>query len=228
MAFKKGDFIEINFTGKTLNGEVFDSNVKEELEKLHEGHNHKVDAKPFIFPIGQSMFLKGVEEFLIGKDVGNYKIELPPEKAFGKRDSKLIQIAPSRIFKEQRVAPFPGAVFNFDGKIAKVLSVSGGRITVDFNNPLAGKDVVYEINVLRSVDDMNEKVKSVIEFLFKKDLEFEIKDKMLILKVEKPLVKFVELFKEKFKEILNLDLEVREITEESSNKKKQVKNHNNS
>jgi len=36
-------------------------------------------------------FLKGVEEFLIGKDIGNYEIDLKPEKAFGKRNPSLFK-----------------------------------------------------------------------------------------------------------------------------------------
>ena len=82
---------------------------------------------------------------------------------------------------------------------------------VDFNNPLAGKEVVYKINVLRKVDDINEKINSLNEFLFRRDFKFEIKDKKLILEVEKELKPFVELFKDKFKEMLGLDLEVKEI-----------------
>ena len=63
MVLEKKDFIEIEFTGKTLNdGKVFDSNIKENLEKLHTGHNHSIEAKPFIFALGQGMFLKGIDD----------------------------------------------------------------------------------------------------------------------------------------------------------------------
>ena len=106
-------------------------------------------------------------------------------------------------------------MFNFDGKIAKVLSVSGGRVRIDFNNPLAGKDVEYDIKVLRKVEDTNKKINALNTFLFKKEFKFEIKDKKLILEVEKPLVKFVEMFKDKFKEIFGLELEVKEIKQPS-------------
>jgi hypothetical protein len=48
------------------------------------------------------------------------------------------------------------------------------------------------------------------EFLFRKNFEFEIKDKKLILKVDKGFKKFAELFKEKYKELFDLDLEAEE------------------
>ena len=206
MTFKKKDFIEIEFTGKVKDGEIFDSNIKKDLENA----NLDFEPKPFVFSSGEGMFLKGVEDFLIGKEVGKYNVELSPEKAFGNREQKLIQVVSMKVFREQKMNPVQGAMFNFDGRLAKILSVSGGRVIVDFNNPVAGKDVVYEIKILRKVDDINEKTKALIQFLFKRDLNFEINEKKVILKVEKELVKFVELFKDKFKDILGLELEARE------------------
>ena len=165
------------------------------------------------------MFLKGIDDFLIGKDIGKYNIELKPEEAFGSRDSKLVQMIPMGVFVQQKINPIPGAVFNFDGKIAKILTVSGGRIIADFNNPLAGKTLIYDINVLRKIDDLKEKIKALNDFLFKKDFKFEIKEKKLILEVEKSMVNFVKMFKEKFKDILELDLEIKEIEQTKKEEK---------
>ena len=157
------------------------------------------------------MFLKGIDDFLIGKEVGKYIIELSPEKAFGPRVSDFVQMIPSKIFREQRLNPVPGAVFNFDGRLAKVLSVSGGRIMVDFNHPLAGKTLIYEVNVLRKVDDLNEKIKSFFDVLFKREFKFSVEGKKVTIEVEKNISKFVEMFKEKFKSIFDLDLDIKEI-----------------
>jgi FKBP-type peptidyl-prolyl cis-trans isomerase SlyD len=218
MVFKKKDFIEIEFTGRVKNGEIFDSNIKKDLKKA----DLDIEPKPFIFSLGEGMFLKGIEDFLTGKDVGKYEIELPPEKAFGVRDGKLIKIVPSNIFKQRKLSPFPGVMFNFDGRMAKVLSVSGGRITMDFNNPVAGKTVVYNINVLRKVNDINEKTKAFIDFLFRKDFKFKIDNKKLILEAEKNIVNIIEAFKDKFKEILGLELTVKEVEEGVKEKTSEV------
>ena len=212
MVFKKKDFIEIEFTGRVKNGEIFDSNIKKDLKKA----DLDVEPKPFIFSLGEGMFLKGIEDFLTGKDIGKYEIELSPEKAFGVRDGKLIKIVPLNIFKQRKLNPVPGVMFNFDGRMAKVLSVSGGRITMDFNNPVAGKTVVYNINVLRKVNDINEKTKAFIDFLFRKDFKFKIDNKKLILEAEKSIANIVEAFKDKFKEILGLELTVKEVEEKTS------------
>jgi FKBP-type peptidyl-prolyl cis-trans isomerase 2 len=74
------------------------------------------------------------------------------------------------------VRPIPGYVFNFDGKLAKILSANGGRVRVDFNNPLAGKTVIYSLNVKRVVSDLNEKIKSLNEFLFQREFSFKLEE----------------------------------------------------
>ena len=214
MKLQKKDFIEIEFTARIKGGEIFDSNIKEDLKNI----NLKSEHKPFIFCLGEGMFLKGIEDFLIGKEIGEYNVELSPEKAFGKRNPSFIQMMPMKIFREQKINPIPGVMFNFDGRIAKILTASGGRVMVDFNNPIAGKDVEYKIKVLRKINDLNEKIKSFIEFLFKRDLKFEVKDKKIILEVEKQMIKIVELFKDNFRKMFNLDLEVKELEKKEEKK----------
>ena len=111
-------------------------------------------------------------------------------------------------------------MFNFDGKAAKILTISGGRIMVDFNNPLAGKEVIYKLKIKRKIDDINEKIKALLNFFFRKEIDFEIKDNKIILNIEPNLKKFVELFKDKFKEIFKMELEIKQAKEEENEKTK--------
>jgi FKBP-type peptidyl-prolyl cis-trans isomerase 2 len=176
----------------------------------------KGNPKKFIFCLGQDMFVKGVDEFLIGKEIGEHKVELSPEKAFGKRDPKLIQMIPRKIFLQHQVNPLPGAMFNFDGNMAKVLTVSGGRVMVDFNNPIAGKEVEYKINVLRKIEDINEKIDALNDFFFRQKFEFEVKEKEFTIKVKKDFVPLFEMFKQKYEEMLDLTLKVELIQNEKN------------
>jgi peptidylprolyl isomerase len=121
---------------------------------------------------------------------------------------------PIKIFREHNISPIPGSSLNFDGRIAKVLSVSGGRVIVDFNSPLAGKKVIYEIKILRKIEDINEKIKALNEFFFRKNFNFNINEKKLIIRTQKELKSLIELFKDKYKELVGLDLEVEEIEQE--------------
>ena len=202
----KKDFIEIEFTGKTKEGEIFDSNIQKDMEKMHPD----AKAKPFVFCIGEGMFLDAIDSFLIGKEVGKgYEIELVPEKSFGKRDPHLVKIIPLKIFREKNANPYHGMVFNFDGNFGKILSVSGGRVITDFNNPLAGKDVEYDFTIKKIVSDNKEKVNAIQRFIFGKEFEFEIDEaKKKIIFSELQLMPILNAFKEKFKELLGFDVEI--------------------
>lgn len=231
MEIKEKDFIELEFTGKTQEGEIFDSNIREDLDKS----GLRFPAKPFSFSLGQNMFLKGIEDFLVGKEIGkDYAIELSPEKAFGSRNPSLIRLVPVRVFREKNLNPQVGAAFNFDGNIGRVISVSGGRIMVDFNNPLAGKPVIYNVKVTRKVENNEEKVKSLLDFFFRRDFDFEIKENNIVLSLEKEFHPIFKALEKKFQEILNLNLELKEKSKEKTpqndNKKKDMnenKNENN-
>ena len=206
MILKKGDFIEVLFTGKLNDGEIFDSNIVEDLKNT----NLNTEPKPFIFPLGKDMFVKGIDSFLIGKEIGEYSIELKPEDAFGKRNPKLIQMVPTKAFVKNKINPIPGAMFNFDGRLAKILTVSGGRVMVDFNNPIAGKDVFYKVIVNRIVENKKEQVSALNELFFRKDFESEIIENKLKLKVVKTIKPLIEMFKDKYKDVLNLEIEIEE------------------
>lgn len=216
MVLNKKDFIEIDFTGKIKDGGVFDSTKKEELKKSGIQGN----PKPFVYPLGEGMFLDALDNYIIGKEIGNYSIELKPEEAFGKRDPKMLQMIPLKVFYEHQIRPIPGSSFNFDGKIAKVLTVSGGRVMVDFNNPLAGKEVVYDIEIKKKVEDLDSKVEALNDFFFRKSVDFKIEEKKLIINLDKNLKQYAEAFKEKYKEILDLDLEIVEKNKKDSSEEK--------
>tara|TARA_Y100000310_G_scaffold328622_1_gene397053 strand:+ start:1709 stop:2368 length:660 start_codon:yes stop_codon:yes gene_type:complete len=215
MQIKKNDFIEIEFTGKS-NNEIFDTTNPKEAESI----GLKADVKPIIASVGKEMILKGLDDELEGKEIGKkYTIHLTPEKAFGPRNPSLIKTIPMRVFREKNMNPVPGMVFQFDDKLAKIISVSGGRITTDFNNPLAGKEVDYEFKILKKVTDNKEKVNAIQDFFFRQRFEFDIKDKKVIFK-EAKLKPIIEVFKEKFKDISGFDIEVGEATKPGDDLKK--------
>lgn len=202
---KKNDFVEIDFTGKT-NNEIFDTTNSEEAKSI--GLNTKV--KPIIACVGKEMILKALDDELEGKEIGEkYSVHLMPEQAFGKRNPSLIRVIPMRVFKQQNTMPAPGMVFQFDNQMAKIISVSGGRVTADFNSPLAGKEVDYDFKINKIVTDDKEKINAIQDFFFRQRFEFEIKGDKVIFK-EAKLKQLIDIFKDKFKEISGFDVMVEE------------------
>ncbi len=162
---QKHDFIQLSYTGRLADGTVFDTTDKAVALK----NNLPTDGIIFtaqVICIGERQVLPGLEEDLLGKEVGkSYQITLPPEKAFGKRDIKRLKVIPMSEFKEHQVPPRPGLQVEVDGERGIITSLSGGRIVVNFNHPLAGQEVSYEFKILRKVDDTQEKVKSFISYM---------------------------------------------------------------
>lgn len=158
MKTKKNDFIELDFTASVKDGNVFDTTSREVA--MNSGlidEKDKREFKPFEICIGDGMVIKGFDKELEDKEVGkDYEIELNPDSAFGKRDPKLMRAFPLNVFKER---PFPGMLVNVEGVVAKVMSAAGGRVTLDFNSPLAGKTIVYKFKINRIIDDNGKKIK---------------------------------------------------------------------
>lgn len=199
---QKNDFVEIEFVGKTKdNSEIFDTNIQSEIEKA----KLNVQARPYIVSIGHSMIINGLDRDLIGKEIGKeYSVELNPQEAFGKRDSTMIKMIPLKVFAQQKIMPQRGMRLSLDGMIVKIISVSGGRVLVDFNNPLSGKTVIYNYTIKRKIDDINEKINATQEFFLRKKFNFEIKNNEIIFEVEKGLDKFIEMMSGPFEEILGM------------------------
>jgi len=205
---KKKDFVEIKYTGYA-NGELFDSNIEKDLKELDE----KAIPKKTIVIIGEGMLVKGLDKELENKEIGKeYEIEFGAKEGFGERDRNLIKTIPKKIFSEKNMNPQPGMVFNMDNAIARVVSISGGRVLMDFNNPLSGKNIKYKFKIIRIVKDEKEKVESVFANLFKMVPQFEISEKNIIIKGPKGLENFVNAFKDKFKEFIGKELKFKEMT----------------
>lgn len=161
MQTKKGDFVEITFVGRLDDGTIFDLNDKEvaKKEKL-KGHFHEKT----IICLGERDVVEGLDEALVNKDTGKkITVTVIPEKGFGKKDVRLFHMIPQKKFFEHEINPMPGLQVNIDDMLGVVKSISGGRVLVDFNHPLAGRTLQYEVTITRKVDDVAEKIQGFLE-----------------------------------------------------------------
>ena len=162
---KEGDFIEVEYIAKIKGTEIIFDLTDEKLAKEKNIFNPDLRYGPIIICLGQKHILIGLDKKLIGKDIGNFIIDLSAEEAFGKRDPKLIRIYPTSVFKEKNINPRPGLQLNLDGRIGLIRTVTGGRTYIDFNHPLSGKEISYEIKIKRIVKDTKEKLDSLLRML---------------------------------------------------------------
>jgi len=170
MVLKKGDFIEIDYIART-DERIFDL-TNEKVAKENKIYNEKAKYEPSVICLGYKDVIPGLDEELIGKEIGKYTFKIPPEKGFGKKDTKLIKLVPTSVFTKQNIKPVPGLVLNMDDMMAKIISVTGGRCMVDFNHPLSSKELEYEVEVKKVVTDTKEKLDGFMKLRLK---EFETK-----------------------------------------------------
>ena len=159
MVLENGDFVRINYIGKIKeSGKIFDTTI-EKVAKENKVYDDKITFKAAPMVIGAGHAIKGLDEGLQGMEVGEKKVcDIPPEKAYGSRDPSLVKVIPLKEFKRQGIKPFPGMMFESDGKVGKVQSVGSGRVRIDFNYGLAGKTLEYDITVEEKINKIEERI----------------------------------------------------------------------
>lgn len=188
MAIKEGDFIRLNYTGKVQEtGDIFDTTIEEVAEEAGLVTENKTFG-PIPIAVGVGHVLKGLDKGLVGMEEGEKKtIEVPPEEGFGPRDPKLLQLIPMSEFKKQNMKPQKGMNITMEGHTGKIRSISGGRVTVDFNHEFAGKTLLYDVEVEKVIEDDLEKVYGIIELQYPnpnikpEDHEVKIEDGKIII-----------------------------------------------
>ncbi len=115
------------------------------------------ERMPARFALGDGNLLPGFEEYLIGLTTGDHKtFSIPPEKAFGQPNPQNVQEMKRSAFPvDMPVAP--GLMVSFadaqGAELPGVISrIDGDWVTVDFNHPLAGKTLQFEVQILEVRD----------------------------------------------------------------------------
>ena len=158
---EKGEMIKVDYIGKE-NGEVFDLTVKEKAQE--EGlDTESMNFEPINILLGENFVIEGLEEALMDMEVGEEaEIEIPAEKAYGKRDSENMETFPEKAFEEQGVQVRPGEQLMIGGQRGRVISKGSGRVKIDFNHPLAGKDLEYWVKIVEKVEEDEEIAEGIL------------------------------------------------------------------
>jgi peptidylprolyl isomerase len=132
----KGNTVDVHYTGKLTTGEVFDSSEGKE---------------PLKFQVGSGQIIPGFEEAVLGKQIGDkVTINIQPENAYGEvREDLFVKVPLDKMPGEVQVGQSLQAV-GADNRPVQVVvkEVNEDHIVIDGNHPLAGKELVFDIEVV--------------------------------------------------------------------------------
>lgn len=135
---KEGDLVKVHYTGKLEDGTEFDSST---------------EGEPLEFTIGKGEVIPGFEVAVSGMSPGESKaVNVPPEQAYGQHKEEMVAV----LERKDIPADIELAVGNQlevsqengDSFLVLVTDLSETTVTLDANHPLAGKSLVFEINLL--------------------------------------------------------------------------------
>lgn len=135
---KAGDKVSIAYTGRLVEGPEFDSASEKE---------------PLTFVVGSGAIISGVDDAVKGMKVGDKKsVTIAPDKGYGSVNDGLI-VTVKREQLPQVVSPEVGQqvrIMRDDGKeaIMMVTEMSGDKVTLDANHPLAGRTLKFDITLV--------------------------------------------------------------------------------
>ena len=129
--------VTLHFAIKLESGDVVDSTF---------------DKRPATFKVGDGNLLPGFELALYGLKAGDKRsIAIEPEHGFGQPNPQNVQIIPRSQFKDMELSPGLLVIFN-DAANAEMPGVvkefDDEHVTIDFNHPLAGKTLTFDVEII--------------------------------------------------------------------------------
>ncbi len=154
MTITTGDTVTFEYTGRLDDGTVFDSSQEEVAKEagLVEAQPDR-EYEPLTVEVGAGTVIEGMEEGLIGLNVGDTEtIEIPPEKGYGEWTEENVQEFETDELSEMLgQVPEEGAFLQAQtGQHGEVIHVDDELVRVDFNPDLAGETLEFEIEVVDS------------------------------------------------------------------------------
>jgi len=137
---KAGDTVKVHYHGRLTDGTTFDSS---------EGRT------PLEFEVGSGMVIKGFDDGLLGMTVGEKKtIEIPVGDAYGEKDPQMLMDFPIDRFPPD-MKPEAGMRLNMTNGSGQqipvvIVDVKDDSVILDANHPLAGEDLVFDLELERS------------------------------------------------------------------------------
>jgi len=166
LTFDKSSLILIDYVAKVKDTEeVFDTTLEEDAKK-YSIHESDVKYQPKLVSIGEISYpvLKGLDEALAKTTVGDkLTVEVTPDKGFGERDSKKVRMIPLRKLGDDADKVSIGDTIEIDDKKGIIRFIGSGRVQIDYNHRYAGKTILYDVNVIKSLESENDKIDGILK-----------------------------------------------------------------
>ncbi|HEY5735520.1 MAG: FKBP-type peptidyl-prolyl cis-trans isomerase [Nitrosopumilus sp.] len=195
MTFDKGSLILVDYTAKVKDTEeIFDTTIEEDAKK-HSIHEQNVKYMPKLVSIGEVSYpvLKGLDEALAKTAVGDkLTVEVTPDKGFGERDSGKVRMIPIRKLGEDAEKVTVGDTIEVDNKRGIIRFIGSGRVQVDYNHRYAGKTILFDVNVIKSLDSPNDKVDGILKNRLPVEdskISFDLKDKEVSITIPEEILR---------------------------------------
>ncbi|MEM0094056.1 MAG: peptidylprolyl isomerase [Thermofilum sp.] len=161
----KGDFLLVDYTLSVLEETGERVIVTTSSERGEEAAG---ESEPELVILGEGRLLQAIEEALSGMKEGEAReIVLEPRDAFGERDPRNVIILPAKELSSRGVVPRVGEEIEIEGRRGRIIRVGAGRVTVDFNNPYAGKKVKAKLAVRKVLREDSEKIVELLRRWFR-------------------------------------------------------------
>jgi len=164
MTFQKGTLVLVDYTAKVKDtSEVFET-TREADAKPSSLYDANARYQPRLVSVGESWVLKGLDDALLNTSVGDkLTVEVPPEKGFGVRDPGKVRMIPLRKLGDDAEKISVGDAIEIDERTGIVRFIGSGRVQVDFNHRFAGKTILYDVNVVKSLNTDEEKIMGLLK-----------------------------------------------------------------
>jgi peptidylprolyl isomerase len=162
MTFKDGDFLEIDYSMWDAMDNSLVATTEEQKAKNGGIYNKDTRYGPTLVVLGANNVISGLDKALHSMSVNEQKkFTFKPEEAFGERNEEFVRVMPIAGFRKNDIDPYVGMQVNIDNMPVIVKSINSGRVVVDANHPYAGRDVIYEVKIVKALMSDREKVEAL-------------------------------------------------------------------
>jgi peptidylprolyl isomerase len=165
---EEGSFLLVDLTAKVQEtGEIIDT-TSESTAKEAKIFNESEAYVPRLIIVGSDDVPKPLMETLGKAEVGAaQQVVVSPEQGYGLRDPSKVRVLPLRKFANVKDLDVNSRV-EVDGRLGTVKSITSGRVSVDFNPPLAGRTIMYDAKVVSVVEGEPDQIRELISRRFPK------------------------------------------------------------